>query len=72
MSDQSYTVYFIGTHAVKDPQDARDELTAVNARMELLPFLTAENELIKSTRNADGLIVVSAPITRPVLAALEN
>lgn len=72
MSDHSYTVYFIGTHAVKDPKDARDELAAVNARMELLPFLTAEDEIIESTRGADGLIVVSAPITRPVLAALDN
>ena len=72
MSDQEFTVYFIGTHAVRDPKDARNELAAVNARMEMLPFLTAEDELIESTRGADGLIVVSAPITRPVLEALEN
>ncbi len=72
MSDSSFKVYMIGVHASSDQRDARREVEKVGAELEFLPFLTRESEIVEQTRDADGLIVVSAPITRGVLSSLER
>jgi phosphoglycerate dehydrogenase-like enzyme len=42
------------------------------APSDALPFIGDEDELIASTRGADGLVISSAPVTRNVLSALEE
>ena len=72
MSDRNLTVYYIGVRDSDDLKDTRVELEGIGARLKLLPFLTSEDEIIQQTRDADGLIVVNAPITRRVLTALKR
>ena len=72
MSNQGFTVYYLGARADEDYTDARDELGKVGARLELLPLLTVEEEIVSRTRDADGLIVVNSPITRRVLSQLKR
>ena len=72
MSDSSLKVYMIGVHAGADQMDARREVEKAGAELEFLPFLTEEDEIVAQTRDADGLIVVNAPITRGVLSSLKR
>lgn len=70
MKDEKFTVYYIGARPNTDLSDTVEELDKVGARMETLPFITDEDEIIRRTQGADALIVVDAPITRKVLSAL--
>ncbi len=70
MPDRRLKVYMIGDHASEYEADARRELESVGAETHFLPFLTDEEQIVAHTCDADGLIVVSAPITRGVLSSL--
>ena len=70
MTEQKFTVYYIGIRPTTNLDDTIEELDKVGAKLEPLPFITDEDEIIRQTQGADALIVVDAPITRKVLAAL--
>mgnify|MGYP000527714489 FL=1 len=70
MTEQKFNVSYIGYRPNTNLDDTIEELEKVGAKMELLPFLDDEDEIIQKTKGADALIVVEAPITRKVLSAL--
>ncbi|MCH7801775.1 MAG: C-terminal binding protein, partial [Chloroflexi bacterium] len=72
MTEQKFTVYYIGIRPTTNLDDTIEELDKVGAKLEPLPFITDEDEIIRQTQGADALIVVDAPITRKVLTALGN
>ncbi|MCH8185005.1 MAG: C-terminal binding protein [Chloroflexi bacterium] len=72
MSTQGFKVYYIGEREGDDLSDARDALEKAGATLEILPFLRDEDEIVRRTKDADGVIVSSAPMTRKVLSALKR
>jgi D-3-phosphoglycerate dehydrogenase len=72
MTEQNFKVSYIGYRPNTNLDDTIEELEKVGAKMDLLPFLDDEDEIIQQTKGADALIVVEAPITRKVLTALGN
>ena len=72
MSNEKFTVYHIGSRPSGDLEDARTELGTVGARLVELPFLDTEEEIIESASDADGLIILHAPVGRAVLTALKR
>src|SRR5207245_645295 len=72
MTDKSSPVYVILGNAQWDFADCQTALSRVSARMIQLPHLKAEDEMISRTRDADALVVSSAPVTRGVMSALEG
>ncbi len=72
MSDFRFTVFRLGLLARDDLGPEQAELGRVGAREVVLPFLESEAEVMEQTCGADGLIVVSSPITRRVLSSLEH
>jgi D-3-phosphoglycerate dehydrogenase len=72
MPDHPYHVYVIQGRGQRDYADCQAALASVPARMTALPFIGDEDELIARTRDADGLVISSAPVTRNVLSALEG
>src|SRR2546426_3639030 len=65
-------VYVIQGRTQQDYSDCQAALAGVPARMTTLPFIGDEGELIAKTRDADALVVVSSPVTRGVMSALEG
>ncbi len=62
MPDQPYHVYAIQGRGRRDDADCQAAL----------PFIGDEDALITRARDADGLVISSAPVTRNVLSALEG
>src|SRR5438874_5753132 len=72
MTDTSPHVYVILGNAQWDFADCQTVLSRVPARMISLPQVEAEDDMIARTRDADALVVSSAPVTRGVMSALEG
>jgi D-3-phosphoglycerate dehydrogenase len=72
MTDKSYHVYVIQGRGQRDYADCQAALASVPAKMTALPFIGTEDELIAKTRDADGLVISSSPVTRNVMSALEG
>ena len=72
MTDKSYHVYVIQGRGQRDYADCQAALAPVPAQMTALPFIGTEDELIAKTRDADGLVISSSPVTRTVMSALEG
>jgi D-3-phosphoglycerate dehydrogenase len=65
-------VYVILGNAQWDFADCQTALNRVPARMISLPPSEGEDEIIAKARDADALVVSSAPVTRAVMSALEG
>jgi D-3-phosphoglycerate dehydrogenase / 2-oxoglutarate reductase len=72
MTDQASHVYVIHGRREADYADCQAALARVPARMTSVSFLATEDEVIARTRDADAMVVVSSPITRGVMSALEG
>src|SRR2546428_1509193 len=72
MTDQAFHVYVVQGRGERDYADCQAAIAHVPARMTSLPFIGDENELIARTRDADAMVVVSSPMTRNVMSALEG
>jgi D-3-phosphoglycerate dehydrogenase len=72
MTERPLTVYVIQGRGQRDYADCQAALDRVPARLTSLPFIGDEREVIERARDADGLIVSFAPVSRPVLEALEG
>jgi D-3-phosphoglycerate dehydrogenase len=72
MPDQPYQVYVVQGRGARDFSDCQAALDEVPARMTALPFIGTEDEMIARTRDADGLVIASSPVTRGVMGALEG
>ena len=72
MTDKSYHAYVIQGRGQRDYADCQAALASVPAKMTALPFIGTEDELIAKTRDADGLVISSSPVTRNVMSALEG
>ena len=72
MTDKPPHVYVILGNAQWDFADCQTALSRVPARMFSLPQTEVEDEMIARTRDADALVVSSAPVTRGVMSALEG
>src|SRR6059058_5329013 len=72
MADTPPHVYVILGNAQWDFADCQTVLSRVPARMISLPHVEAEDDMIARTRDADALVVSSAPVTRGVMSALEG
>ena len=72
MTDKPPHVYVILGNAPWDFADCATALSRVPARMISLPQVDAEDEMIARMRDADALVVSSAPVTRGVMSALEG
>src|SRR5438445_7281838 len=72
MTDKSSRVYVILGNAQWNFADCQTALSRVPARMISLPAFETEDEMIARTRDADALVVSSAPVTRGVMSALEG
>jgi D-3-phosphoglycerate dehydrogenase len=65
-------VYVIQGRGQRDYAECQRALDRVPARLESLPALTDPEAVIERARDADALIIASAPITRRVMEALEG
>ena len=72
MTEYRFTVYHVGIHPRDDLELERVELERVGARQVVLPRVADDEDFIEKARDADGLIVVEAPVKRPVLTALKR
>jgi D-3-phosphoglycerate dehydrogenase len=63
-------VYVVQGRGQRDYSECQEALERVPARLTTLPFIDDEATLIERARDADGLIVAAAPVTRRVLSAL--
>jgi len=72
MTDRTPHVYVVQGRISRDYADAQAALAHVPARVTTLPFIGDESELIERTRDADGLVISSSPVTRAVMSALEG
>src|SRR2546428_5169928 len=72
MTDQPFHVYVIQGRGERDYADCQAAIAHVPARMTSLSFIATEDELIARTRDADAMVVVSSPVTRGVMSALEG
>src|SRR5262249_45432348 len=73
MTDKPQTVYVIqGRGAQRDYADCQRALDRVPARLVNLPFIGDAAELVERARDADALIIASAPITRRVMESIEG
>jgi len=72
MNTKPFTVYVIQGRNPRDYSDAQAALATVPARLETVPFLKDEQDIIGRTPDADALIVSSSPITRRVMSALRQ
>lgn len=70
MTDQKFTVYYIGNWDAEDLTDTRAALAEVGADLQLVPTTHDENEIIRQAQHADGIITSDSPMTRRVLDAL--
>ena len=71
MTDKPNHVYVIQGMGLGNYDDCAAALAHV-ARTTVLPFIGDEDELIRSTRDADALVIAASPITRGVMSALEG
>src|SRR3989475_12579924 len=72
MTDQAFHVYVVQGRSERDCADCQAAIAHVPARMTALSFSPTEDELIARTRRADAMGVVSSPVTRGVMSALEG
>jgi D-3-phosphoglycerate dehydrogenase / 2-oxoglutarate reductase len=72
MTDKPFHVYVIQGRGQRDYADCQAALAHVPATLTALPFIGTEDELIAKTRDADGLVISSSPVTRAVMGALEG
>src|SRR5262249_58324542 len=72
MPDTSPHVYVVHGRGQRDYADCQAALARVGARLTSLPFIDDEQTLIERAGDADGLVVVAAPITRRVMTALDR
>src|SRR5215831_16903266 len=72
MSERPLKVYVIQGRGQRDYADCQRALDRVPAKLETLPFIGEEEEVIERTRDADGLVVSASPVTRRVMEALEG
>ena len=72
MTTRPLKVCVIQGRGQRDYADCQSALDRVPARLESLPFIGDAEEIIQHARDADGLIVSSAPVTRRVMEALEG
>src|SRR5437879_9113109 len=72
MTDQAFHVYVVHGRGERDYADCQAAIAHVPARKTSRPCIGDENELIARTRDADAMVVVSSPMTRSVMSALEG
>jgi len=72
MTDQPFHVYVIQGRGERDYADCQAAIAHVPARMTSLSFIATEDEVIARARDADAMVVVSSPVTRTVMSALEG
>ena len=69
MADYKYTVFHVGVHVDEILEPERVELAKVGARQVVLPILRSEDEMVKQTRGAHGMIIMESQVTRRTLEA---
>src|SRR5215468_2234178 len=67
-----FKVYVVQGRNERDYADCERALDRVPATMTSLSSIDDEDTLIERARDADGLVVAAAPITRRVMSALEG
>ena len=72
MTDRTAHVFVVAGSSAWNYADCEAALARVPARMSILPATGDEAVLIEAARDADGLVVASAPVTRRVMEALEG
>jgi D-3-phosphoglycerate dehydrogenase len=72
MVAKPFKVYVIQGRNRRDYSACQAAVATVPARLQALPFLKREEDIIEQAHDADGLIVSSSPITRRVMSALTN
>ena len=73
MPDTPAKVFVVhGRGRQPDYADAQAAIAHVPAQLTALPFIPDEDGMIAALRDADGLIVVSSPVTRAVMSACEG
>src|SRR5437868_1645405 len=66
MTTRTAHVYVVQGRGQRDYSDCQAALDRVPARMTTLGLIETEDELIAKARDADGLVIAFAPITRAV------
>jgi D-3-phosphoglycerate dehydrogenase len=72
MTDRTQHVYVIQGRGERDYSDCQAAVAHVPARVTTLSFIGTEDEVIARARDADALVIASAPVTRGVMSALEG
>ena len=72
MTDKIPQVYVIQGRGPRDYADLETVLAQLPARVTVLPFITAEEEVIARARDADALVVTYTPVGRKVMSALAD
>ena len=72
MTDKIQQVYVIQGRSPRDFSDCQTALAQIPAHVTILPFIATEDEVIARARGADALVVVSSPVSRKVMTALED
>jgi D-3-phosphoglycerate dehydrogenase len=72
MTERTQHLYVIQGRGERDYSDCQAAVAHVPARVITLPFIGTEDEVIAHARDADALVIASAPVTRGVMSALEG
>lgn len=72
MTNYKYTVVRVGVHPRDSMEGERSELERIGARHLVVPYTDIPEQVIKDTKNADGIINRESPMPRKVLESLER
>lgn len=72
MGDYKYKITHVGIHTVEALEPEKKELEKIGAEQVVFPTLTTEEDMIKSTRGSDGMIIMESDVSRAVMEVSPN
>ena len=72
MGNYKYKITHVGIHTVEALGPEKKELEKIGAEQVVFPTLITEEDMIKSTRGSDGMIIMESDVSRSVMQASPN
>jgi D-3-phosphoglycerate dehydrogenase len=72
MGNYKYKITHVGIHTVEALEPEKKELQKIGAEQVVFPTLINEEDMIKSTRGSDGMIIMESDVSRAVMEASPN
>ena len=64
MGNYKYKITHVGIHTVEALGPEKKELEKIGAEQVVFPTLITEEDMIKSTRGSDGMIIMESDVSR--------